>query len=698
MADFVLKKQETISSQETKKSGATTITIKSKATKKEVVVKPQKIINERIYDEEHGRVYKASFSYIKSKKELLEALEEYLDEQDEVDNLMEDYGWDATKAEDFLYDDSFKPRNVYTAIYYNISNGEYVIEDIKYSQKKIQRHNDGLSIEEKDEENDESVDSTTHLSASETEESEQRDAMTKIERGESAEDIISETEKNKWKKRIEENNKKIPRRYRKTKNKKGVSRGKVKYRLNALSPKEYIDEYYSGGKERNGGEWVPYKYSAATGLQHHKPGSQADIDSRNRYNKIRSELRAKDRENYSIIKQNFQHMKTLVVVKASKKLEELARRAGLSTQFSSSPYIAMPTLKTPASVAVTEWAGTKIYTPLLNPLQEEARIQLQREKTKKLLERRAKKPYHPPIDMNKNLGDYKLPSRQNLVKLGVTLEFYPCLVAATYFQILVSLTPIDEEYEYEKSEVRDNRREIIRRINSLEKGLARKTKDSTYQKLTDIYGSVLDDYKGLTNQLEVKVVTKHIKHKIDKDIVRADWILHFRGHEFKAFSSNRSSGQIEFEEDWFVSTGDLESIRRIANVIYQTVKDSDDLSTNWDCENINPRKDMLEYGGYKYSTKNDAGMLTRRIGTSPKYHFEHGVMASGYVYQAPAGFERITKIYYLKLLHANRGFATKFINTCSTDKYHNLQTKKQFTDLNNKMFKKLKNINPHLGE
>lgn len=678
----------------TQKAGSATFSVKVKSTEQEVEVKEElKPLTEESTrtDREEGEK-KANLAYVNNKDELSVAVEDFIYEEEIYERLEQDYNWTEKDCNEYFITKDGKFQNI-KWVYYVYTKGGYFVTKVDFIAK--------------DERMAEILESDFIL----TEEELNIDKM--LEKSAGVHDVIQglikDSEKGKWEERVRKGGNLDF--YRKTKVRSGEHKGRTKYVVNALSPegyKEWLEGAFGTGTTKGHLERLselygidindvkPYKYSAATGIQHHKPDSEKEREYNKAYNEAKKQERAENRkaanENLAFVKSQYKVIENIVKNQAYKQIQEIKRAKGYKFDVSALPLPPMPNIKLP-QVQVTEWAGKEIFTPLLDPLTQKSKVVIKVEGDETGKKDFIRRP--PDLSGLRNVKkeDYKI--SRNYFKAGCTLEFYPCLVAATYFQILVALTPIDEEYTYTKSEFHSNEKELIRNIRQMGRKINKKNMVQKYNELKQTYGNERNNYKGLTTQLQTWETKREIHHKIDNDIVRADWVLKFRGKEFKAFKSSRSGSYIEFEEDWFASYADQDSIYKIASVIYDNVKDLDDFSKDFDCINLNPRKDMLEYGGYNEPTIEEHGLLTRRIGT--RYGFEHGVTHKGYVYQAPAGFERITEDYYIKCLQSNRGFATKFINTCTKDKYKGLQTKKQFMDENSKMFRRLKKLDPTLG-
>ncbi|MBO7715780.1 MAG: hypothetical protein J6S85_19615 [Methanobrevibacter sp.] len=811
MADFVLKEQETISSQETKKSGTATIALKSKVTKQEIVIKQKetaenasetnknKIINEKITEGFHkgeARVNLAGTKSAKHGEALSDAIEDYFNESNTYEaifnNICSHIGLKQEEinyikkekrkiVDSILYDSEGYLKNIKWVYYIFSKTYDFIVNEVEFEEIKISDNpilsklaalrngdlDDSFTINDFDfsdikndlDELDEYLDSSAQhklskiivsdeqkeiffakamkmgipdswlkgvfITDKKTYKRSSNDPRRKTNSrlvlmspeyyetvwGEEHRTRLAERKlKDKWQEIVklkEEEEKILGTKYNALEEELEQALSDQK-RLKEIRKKRIsLEVEYQKSLKTALHEVIPYEYRNGT-ISHHKPltkEEQAIKKAQQEENKkLREQARDARRAALQYVNTNYKLMENIIANKASKLLEKTAREKGINLHGFTIPLIKQnPTVKSP-DVQITNFAGVKIVTPLLMPFPEAAKINKKIPKELPIIDYRGtdidfiKRP--PKISFektpaNKTEGnDYKVP--KNCLKLGISLEFYPILVLATYIQILVSLTPIDEEYDYEVVVGKTNERQLKRKLRKMGEHIIQRNMVDKGRELRNEFGSESDDYAALQSQIKVEFEKRTIHHNIDTDIVRADWVFHFRGHDFKAFESNRSSGQVHFEEDWFASTADQSSIMKIANVIYDTVKNEDNLSNEWTKENLNPRKDMLEYGGYKKPTINEYGKLTRRIGT--KYGFEHGVTRKGYVYQAPAGFERITEDYYKKCLKASRGTATKFIKSCTNDKYHGLQTKKQFTDENNKMFKRLQKLDPSLGQ
>lgn len=248
---------------------------------------------------------------------------------------------------------------------------------------------------------------------------------------------------------------------------------------------------------------------------------------------------------------------------------------------------------------------------------------------------------------------------------------YQCQIAATFFQILVSWTPIDENYSYK-----------ARKINkgSSPSSLYKVRKDGSISK----------------RQLkEPNLTSKKVTHIADEIKVRADWILTVNGINFKAFKSEQADyndpiprGAVtnQFREEDFIYTGDENAIKEITLKIYEKVMKKKPTEIKWSYKNINPRWELLEKGGYEYDTVDENGNPTYHTGLS-QYGFKHGIK-NHFTYQAPNGFISLTEAYYMNQVGKNRGYITKFLN----NKGFNIDIQDTDSEFINKLKAKYKNI------
>lgn len=220
---------------------------------------------------------------------------------------------------------------------------------------------------------------------------------------------------------------------------------------------------------------------------------------------------------------------------------------------------------------------------------------------------------------------------------------YGCVMMAAYFQILVSNTPVDEDYVFLQERL------------------------STYTRKTDRGLTKTDRKTGTVEpkkQTQLSTYITRRKHTADKVSVRGDWILTFRGKTFKAYDSEPEQGSLDvsadvyFGEEFFDRGVDTESIMRIAEMIMDaTGRDFDSkrlveleaekLDPSLCVTNVNPRWQILETGGY---TRNPSTKSPRK---GSKYGLEHGTKA-GFTYQAPKGFVRLTNALWSSLAETGK--------------------------------------------
>lgn len=217
------------------------------------------------------------------------------------------------------------------------------------------------------------------------------------------------------------------------------------------------------------------------------------------------------------------------------------------------------------------------------------------------------------------------------IKNGVVDPYYGAYILATFIQILVSNTPIDEEYYYYE------RRASI--------------------KMKDFEDAEKSDNPEKNKEKATKVYYVRKKHKPDDDFIRNDWLFFYKDKVFK--SEN-------FDESLFVTKSDKESILKIADIIYQQTKDSKNTDITFNYKNISEKYKILEYGGYKHDsptgTTENGKKLAPYIGS--KYGFKHGVK-NLHSYQAPLGFTRLAEGLWNMLVLSGRfkGYVSDYLNS-----------------------------------
>ena len=313
---------------------------------------------------------------------------------------------------------------------------------------------------------------------------------------------------------------------------------------------------------------------------------------------------------------------------------------------------------------------------------------------------------------------------------GVRKEIdFGCLFAATYFYTLVANTPIDETYQLQAD---GDREQGIKATVGEKRNYWAKARIALKRRKNH---HVTDDNKTLQELYEeFKARGEHITntsyrtriHYPDKESVRGDWVMNFRGVKFKAFYSepNKKSENfipdICFDEDDFinpVTQNDAANLRgaiiedeaaddeetdivdkknryysitkkgkkRIRNVafspyiwnlaekIYEATKDKGYTDITPEVHNINPRWQILEYGGYQ-SDKNGPWM------GSGKYGLPHGVTESGFSFQAPMGFKRIVDAQYNLIMTEKELKASAYTNSRRALRYNFDITKMDSTE------------------
>lgn len=245
---------------------------------------------------------------------------------------------------------------------------------------------------------------------------------------------------------------------------------------------------------------------------------------------------------------------------------------------------------------------------------------------------------------------------------------FGCLFAATYFYTLVSNTPIDEVYTKQSNASEDSPATQGEKVNYWERArIAIKNRDNHTK--GDSNKSIGEIEQELREKGTKIVSTRYVTHTHhpDEEYVRGDWVMTFRGVTFKAFASKPNknseafSPQVVFNEEDFknpITQSDTDALNKdyydekgrirntafkpyiwnLAEKIASVVETGiDDISV--EVHNINPRWQILEYGGY---TSDSNGPWKGK----GKYGLPHGVTDKGFSFQAPMGFKRIVDAQY----------------------------------------------------
>lgn len=242
---------------------------------------------------------------------------------------------------------------------------------------------------------------------------------------------------------------------------------------------------------------------------------------------------------------------------------------------------------------------------------------------------------------------------------------YGDVLAACFFQILVSNTPIDEPYKYKE------RREVYEfdDVSPYKDVLIEnesKTASAYYQ--TTRTGKEIFEEREKTRKKVVKYIDR--VHIPDKDVVRNDWVFRYKGKDFKPTDS-------EFE-GCFDKKADYTSIRKIATIFKQHSMNSGIKGISFTYQNTNPRWEQLEYGGYVQNYNSGPWKGTG------KYGFEHGVK-DHFTYQAPNGWLRLIEAQWNVLME--KGFDINCVLQFVQSEGFNA------TDVSKELIKELK-INP----
>lgn len=241
---------------------------------------------------------------------------------------------------------------------------------------------------------------------------------------------------------------------------------------------------------------------------------------------------------------------------------------------------------------------------------------------------------------------------------------YDAIIAATVFHTLVTNTPEDDEYTYQKVVDVDKTKKtaLTHRNNFIAEHAEGSGEDIIYSR-----GTVKDDDTLLKDVMDgmsrgSKVIT--VTHKPDADYIKGAWMMRFKNCTVRAFNTSVDSEQdYVFTRSMFnkvgygdfsrAATGNKSIIGKIAMVLYNLTKDSKDTDLFFELYNLDEAKfQLLEYGGYDVDR---SGPNTGKV-----YRRRHGVNG-GYSWMAPSGFARMTKMYFSSLM--NTGYSRNSLNS-----------------------------------
>lgn len=269
----------------------------------------------------------------------------------------------------------------------------------------------------------------------------------------------------------------------------------------------------------------------------------------------------------------------------------------------------------------------------------------------------------------------------NLTKDILVAEREESMAVAKYFQILVSNTPIDEKYRYiGKVYTADG---LNLRLSESQRA---KWKELSKQRQKELKkGTAAGDSNAEKLQKQIDDITQNPEeetteriHYPDKDSVRGDWVLIFRGQRFKAFETSRNCGaDITFSKELFENVDDFSSVTKIAIAIHNATSDSE-VGGGFKVVNDNPRAAMLEYGHYEVENS------TPKIGS----RYAHGI-TNKHTYQAPKGFYRLTNALWNDIARdAKTGRYQKHIEEWINKDLRNFNVADIDTDVMKKLLKK----------
>lgn len=275
------------------------------------------------------------------------------------------------------------------------------------------------------------------------------------------------------------------------------------------------------------------------------------------------------------------------------------------------------THNTEQSVTVTDYDTIPMDNQDVVPLQEKVSVR----KKRVMVRTSGIKKFPIPKKFSTN---FKLPFGipMKVLKRKKALDWYGTVVAATFFQLLISNTPVDEEYYYDeyRNIYEHDEVKLTKKIKNADGQIVEVPRDSA-----EVLADKVDSFK-------IKTVKKYRRlHKPDDDYVRDCWEFNFKGEVFKP---------TEFPKELFEVPGDYKSIEQLAFKFQERVAKSKIKSINWTYRNTHKRWMQLEYGGYM-TPKSE-----KKLGIGGKYHSAkysryHGVSEHGYSYMAPAGFLRL---------------------------------------------------------
>lgn len=255
---------------------------------------------------------------------------------------------------------------------------------------------------------------------------------------------------------------------------------------------------------------------------------------------------------------------------------------------------------------------------------------------------------------------------QEMIRNGIVDNYYGCVIAASFFQILVSNTPLDEEYDYETEE---------KETRTRNKRLRGKESDSTGKQTTYI-----KDEWDFQQDVEVFTYKRKRKrhHTPDKESVRLSWNLHYKGRTFTSKELNEQC------MNCFAKKADPASIEAIAQYIHSKTKDSPLTNANFTYDNSNKRWEQLEYGGY--TGRNSGPYTGARYGSL----YQHGV-TNGFSWQAPKGYVRAAEALWNSLAESDFiwGSIATFLN--------NALTQLDVSKVDSELMQQLMNYNPDIG-
>lgn len=242
--------------------------------------------------------------------------------------------------------------------------------------------------------------------------------------------------------------------------------------------------------------------------------------------------------------------------------------------------------------------------------------------------------FSKPVRVVRRSSLKPIPIPASYLKSQILKDNYGDSRAATFFQLLVSNTPVDEKYHY-----KEKRKYLVKG----KADLTERDEDLKVEFERDAEDIALDMIEG--SKLKTMMINR--VHIPDKERIRDFWEFTYKGVKFTPVDPEFQTG-----EDLFDIRGDIKSIAKIKNIIMERTAKSKTKNINFTYKNTNPRWEQLEYGGYK--TQN-----TGPWRGEDKYKRQHGI-TNGFTYQAPNGWLRLIEAQWNQLIDTGKVYSIEF--------------------------------------